>query len=261
MFRALSSAATGMDAQEKQVQSIANNIANVNTTGFKKQRVEFQDLLYDTLTPPGAKTSEQTQSPTGLQIGQGVRTVGTVREFSMGSVQATNRVFDVAIEGAGFFKIKMPDGNFGYTRAGSFQLNAQGQMVTPEGYELDPGVVIPAGVKQVHIAGDGNVSATFAGDTAVTELGTITLSDFSNPTGLQAIGHNLYSASPSSGEPMDVPPGTQGVGTLLSGHLETANVKVVDEMVQLIAAQRAYESNSRVIKAADQMLRSTANLK
>ena len=170
-------------------------------------------------------------------------------------------LFDMAIEGAGFFKIKMPDGNFGYTRAGSFQLNAQGQMVTPEGYELDPGVVVPAGVKQVHIAGDGSVTATFAGDTDVTELGTITLSDFSNPTGLQAIGHNLYSASPSSGEPMDVTPGTQGVGTILSGHLETANVKVVDEMVQLIAAQRAYESNSRVIKAADQMLRSTANLK
>lgn len=261
MFRALSSAATGMEAQEKKVETIANNIANVNTTGFKKQRVEFQDLLYDTITPAGAKTSEQTSSPTGLQIGQGVRTVGSVREFSMGSLQATNRVFDMAIEGSGFFKIKLPDGEPAYTRAGSFQLNGQGQLVTPEGMELDPGIVVPAGIKQIHVAGDGTVTATQAGDTAATEIGSITISDFVNSSGLQAIGHNLYRPTPSSGEAIEATPGTQGLGTILSGHLETANVKVVDEMVQLIAAQRAYESNSRVIKAADEMLRSTASLR
>ena len=261
MFRALSSAATGMEAQEKKLEIIANNIANVNTTGFKKQRVEFQDLLYDNLTAAGSKTSDDTESPGGIQIGQGVRTVGTIREFSMGSLQATNRVYDLAIEGSGFFKIQMPDGTFGYTRAGSFQLSSEGKLVTPEGFPLDPEIVVPAGIGQVHVAADGTVSATYKGDTSVTELGSITLTDFSNPSGLQAMGHNLYTTTPSSGDPIESTPGAQGVGTILSGHLETANVKVVDEMVQLIAAQRAYESNSRVIRAADEMLRSTANLK
>ena len=261
MFRALSSAATGMEAQERKVETIANNIANVNTTWFKKQRVEFQDLLYDNLTPAGSKTSDQTESPSGIQIGQGVRTVGTIREFSMGSLQATDRVFDMAIEGPGFFKVQMPDGTFSFSRSGSFQLSKEGKLVTPEGFSLDPEIVVPAGVGQVHVAGDGTVSATYIGDTSVTELGSITLTDFSNPSGLQAMGHNLYTATPSSGEPIDSMPGTQGLGTILSNHLETSNVKVVDEMVQLIAAQRAYESNSRVIRAADEMLRSTANLK
>ena len=261
MFRALSSAATGMEAQEKKVETIANNIANVNTTGFKKQRVEFQDLLYDPLTPAGAKTSEQTQSPTGLQIGQGVRSVATVREFSMGSLQNTNRVFDMAIEGSGFFKVKMPDGEPAYTRAGTFQLSKDGQLVTPEGMELDPSIVIPVGIDQVFVGADGTITSTQAGDTAVTEIGKITIANFVNASGLQAVGHNLYRASPASGEPIEGTPGTQGLGTILSGHLETANVKVVDEMVQLIAAQRAYESNSRVIKAADEMLRSTASLR
>ena len=261
MFRALSSAASGMDAQELRVSVIANNLANINTQGYKKSRADFQDLMYDKITPAGAQTGEGTATPTPLEIGQGVRPVGTVRMFTMGQQKSTNRVLDISIEGSGFFQIQLPDGNIAYSRDGSFRLDANGQVVTGDGFALLPNVTIPLGIEQYMVGKDGSVSQVDPGSTAKTNLGQIQLATFANPAGLDARGGNMFLKTPASGEPTVGPPGTNGMGRLLSGFLEMSNVKTVEEMVNLIAAQRAYETNSRVIKAADDMLRSTATLK
>jgi len=261
MFRALSSAATGMHAQEKRVGSIANNIANVNTAGYRKSRVEFQDMLYDKLSPAGAVTGEGTQKPTGFEIGQGVKAVGTLRDFSLGEFRPTGRVLDLAIEGDGFFQVQRPDGEILYTRDGSFKLDSQKRVVNSDGFPIEPAVTLPDGFDQFMVSKDGRVSIVNKGDTEPTEVGQIQLVSFSNASGLEAMGGNLFQKTPASGEPTIGPPGSQGVGFLLSGFTETSNVQMVEEMVEMISAQRAYESNSRVVKAADEMLRTAAQIK
>jgi len=261
MFRALSSAATGMNAQETRVALIAHNLANVNTQGFKKSRAEFQDLLYDKVRAAGAQTSEQTQAPIGIEIGQGVKTAGTLRDFSMGDYKATLAALDLAIEGNGFFQVTMPDGETAYTRDGGFKLDSQGMIVTRDGNPLEPNIVLPVLSKDFVISRQGIVSVVQPGSTDVTTVGQIQLANFVNPAGLEAKGNNIFMKTAASGEPIAGSPGTQGLGFIMSGYQESSNVKVVEEMVDMIQAQRSYESNSRVIKAADEMLRTTANLK
>jgi flagellar basal-body rod protein FlgG len=261
MFRSLHIAATGMAAQETHLEGISNNIANANTTGYKKQRVDFQDLLYQTVRAAGTQTSATATSPTGLQIGSGVRVVGTARQFSQGATLVTNNQLDIAIEGNGFFVVQQPDGNPAYTRNGEFQTNEQGQLVTHEGMLLDPAITIPPDATSVAIGADGVVNVTLAGVAAPTQVGQITIATFVNPAGLQANGHNLFTPSAASGEAQIGNPGADGRGTLMGGALERANVDVVEEMVGLITAQRAYEINSKVITAADDMLRAATQLR
>jgi flagellar basal-body rod protein FlgG len=261
MFRALHIAATGMGAQETQLEGISNNIANANTVGYKKERVEFQDLLYQTLKAPGAPTGGTTMAPTGLQLGTGVRVVGTARNFEQGALQNTNNPLDVAIEGNGFFVVQQNDGNPAYTRAGNFQKDGNGQLVTSEGLPLDPPITIPEGTVDLMIGADGTVSATVGGESAPVELGKLTIATFVNPAGLRSIGHNLLTATPASGEPQVGDPAADGRGALLQGSLEQANVEIVEEMIGLIAAQRAYEINTKVITTADEMLRSATQLR
>ncbi len=261
MFRSLHVAATGMSAQETHLETISNNIANANTVGYKKQRVEFQDLLYQNVRPAGAPTGETTMAPTGLQMGNGVRVAGTARAFEQGAILNTNNPLDVAIEGAGFFAIQQADGTLAYTRSGALQTDGQGRIVTPEGMPLDPPIVIPPEATAVSIGADGTVSAVLSGDTTPIELGKLSLATFVNPAGLRAIGHNLYLPTPASGEPQIGAAGMEGRGTLLQGSLERANVDVVEEMIGLIAAQRAYEINSKVISTADEMLQAATQLR
>ncbi|MFO7178180.1 MAG: flagellar basal-body rod protein FlgG [Pseudomonadota bacterium] len=261
MFRALHIAATGMGAQETQLEGISNNIANANTVGYKRERVDFQDLLYQTIRAPGAPTGATTVSPTGFQVGSGVRVVGTARVFEQGALQNTNNPLDVAIEGNGFFVVQQADGTPAYTRAGTFQKDGQGRIVTPEGLPLDPPITVPEGATDVSIAADGTVSAILGGEAAPVELGRITIATFVNPAGLRAIGHNLLIATEASGEPQIGEPGNDGRGTLLQGSLERANVEIVEEMIGLIAAQRAYEINTKVITTADEMLRAATQLR
>jgi flagellar basal-body rod protein FlgG len=261
MFRSLNIAATGMAAQETHLEGISNNIANANTTGYKRQRVEFQDLLYQTVRAAGTATSATTTAPTGLQLGAGVRVVGTARMFEQGTVQITNNPLDVAIEGNGFFVVQQPDGNPAYTRAGALKTDAEGRLVTPEGMPLDPQITIPGDAVSVAIASNGTVSATLKGESAPVELGQIAIATFVNPAGLQAEGHNLFTATAASGEAQVGEPGMDGRGALLGGAIERANVDIVEEMVGLIAAQRAYEINSKVITTADEMLRAATQLR
>lgn len=258
MIRALHTAATGMDAQQQRIDVIANNLANVNTTGFKKSRADFQDLLYQNTKVPGTSASQGVAAPIGMQVGTGVRTASTHRSFSTGDLAQTGNQFDVAIEGRGFFQISMPDGQQAYTRSGNFEIDQQGQLVTPDGYLLEPSIAIPPGATAVTIAADGTVSATIAGETAATEVGQLQLVDFVNPGGLESIGRNFYKATTASGDPQINPPGLQGLGTTAQGFLEMSNVKVVEEMINLISSQRAYEINSKVIQASDEMLQTTA---
>jgi flagellar basal-body rod protein FlgG len=250
-----------MGAQETQLEGISNNIANANTVGYKRERVEFQDLLYQTIKAPGAPTGATTMAPTGLQIGTGVRVVGTARNFEQGALQNTNNPLDVAIEGNGFFVVQQADGNPAYTRAGALQKDGNGQIVTSEGLPLDPPITIPEGTVDLMISADGTVSATVGGESAPVELGKLTIATFVNPAGLRAIGHNLLVATPASGEPQVGDPGSDGRGALLQGSLEQANVQIVEEMIGLIAAQRAYEINSKVITTADDMLRAATALR
>ena len=261
MFRALHIAATGMGAQETQLEGISNNIANANTVGYKKARVEFQDLLYQTIKAPGAPTGATTMAPTGLQLGTGVRVVGTARSFEQGALQNTNNPLDVAIEGNGFFVVQQADGNPAYTRAGNLQKDGNGQLVTSEGMPLDPPITIPEGTVDVTIGSDGTVSATVGNESAPVELGKLTIATFVNPAGLRSIGHNLLVATPGSGEAQVGDPGSDGRGALLQGSLEQANVEIVEEMIGLIAAQRAYEINTKVITTADEMLRSATQMR
>jgi flagellar basal-body rod protein FlgG len=260
-MRALYTAATGMLAQELNVEVISNNIANMRTTGFKRQRVEFQDLLYQNLRRAGTTTSDQgTRLPVGLDIGAGVKVVGTPRIMSQGSVLPTEKQLDVAIRGEGLFRVQLPDGRIGYTRAGSFEIDAEGRLVTPEGYVVDPAITIPQGATSVTISQVGTIQVTQAGQSQPTDVGQLQLAKFINKAGLEPIGDNLFLETASSGAPQDGTPSSEGFGSLLQGHLEQANVNAVTEISDLIAAQRAYSMNARVISAADEMLQSTANL-
>jgi flagellar basal-body rod protein FlgG len=250
-----------MAAQETLLEGVSNNIANVNTNGYKKQRIEFQDLLYQTVRGPGTRTSSTTRSPTGIQLGSGVRVVGTSRTFEQGNILVTNNPLDVAIEGAGFFVVQQPDGSPAYTRAGALQKDAQGQLTTPEGYLLDPPLIIPQEASSITIGADGTVSAVLSGQAAPVELGQLTIASFVNPAGLNAQGKNLFTPSAASGEAQVGAPGESGRGALLQGALERANVDVVEEMIGLIAAQRAYEVNTKVVTTADEMLRSATQMR
>jgi flagellar basal-body rod protein FlgG len=254
MDSALNIAQTGLDAQQTRMSVIANNLANVSTTGFKKSRPAFEDLLYETVAQPGASSTENTELPSGLMLGTGVRTVATGKVFTQGTVNQTENSLDLAVQGRGFFQILMPDGSTAYTRDGSFGLNSQGQMVTASGYTLDPAITIPAETLSVTVGSDGTVSALVAGSSTPTQIGTIQLADFINPQGLQPIGENLYKETVSSGTPQTGTPGLNGVGTLLQGSLEGSNVNVVEELVDMIETQRAYEMNSKAIKTVDEML-------
>jgi flagellar basal-body rod protein FlgG len=260
-MRALHTAATGMMAQELNVQVISNNIANMRTTGYKRQRAEFQDLLYEHVSRIGTQTSTQGNIlPVGIDLGGGVRTVGTPRLMGQGTLLPTGKDLDVAIRGEGFFKIAMPDGTFAYSRDGSFEMDAQGRIVTAKGNVLQPGITIPQNATSVTINPQGQVSSTVAGTVTPSVLGQITLTRFVNKTGLQPIGDNLFVETPASGTAQDGQPSTDGVGDLQQGNLEQANVEAVTEISDLIAAQRAYEMNAKVITAADQMLSATSNM-
>ncbi len=260
-MRALHTAATGMMAQEVNVQVISHNIANMRTTGYKRQRAEFQDMLYEQVRRVGTQSSEQgTILPVGVEIGSGVKTVATPRVMSQGTLLPTQKDLDVAVRGEGFFKIQMPDGRTAYTRDGSFEMDAQGRLVTAQGYLVLPNITVPQNSSGITINPQGQVSVTPAGSTTPTQIGQIETALFVNKAGLQAIGDNLYLETPASGTAQNGTPGSAGYGDLLQGNLEQANVEAVSEISDLIAAQRAYEMNAKVISAADQMLSSTANL-
>jgi flagellar basal-body rod protein FlgG len=260
-MRALDTAATGMAAMDLQVQVIAGNIANMTTTGFKSQRAEFQDLLYEHVQRIGAQASDQGNIlPVGIELGSGVKTVGTPRLMTQGSLAQTGNPLDMAIQGTGWFKILMPDGTFSYTRDGSFQMDSQGRIVTAEGNLVQPTITVPQGSTGLTVNQQGQVSVTPTGSTTSSILGQFTLTTFINDAGLQANGSNLFTATPASGTPQDGTPGTNGAGTLLQGSLEQSNVEAVTEISNLIAAQRAYEMNSKVVTAADQMLQTTSQL-
>ncbi|HEU5018362.1 MAG TPA: flagellar basal-body rod protein FlgG [Pseudolabrys sp.] len=260
-MRALNTAATGMMAQELNVQVISNNIANMRTTGYKRQRAEFQDLLYDHVTRVGTQTSSQgNMLPAGIELGSGVKPVGTPRLMTQGDLTQTGKDYDLAIRGDGFFKILLPDGTFAYTRDGSFQLDSQGRLVTAQGNLVQPAITIPQTATSVSINSQGQVSVTLPGSTTQNQVGQLQLSSFINKAGLESVGDNLYVETPASGPPRDGTPSLDGFGNLQQGYLEQANVEAVSEISALIAAQRAYEMNAKVITAADQMLSATSNL-
>jgi flagellar basal-body rod protein FlgG len=260
-MRALYTAATGMAAQELNVQVISNNIANMRTTGFKKQRAAFQDLIYDHVRRVGAQASDQgTIIPVGVDIGGGVKTIGTPRLMTQGTLSTTGNDLDMAVRGEGFFKIQMPDGTFSYTRDGSFQLDQQGRIVTSNGHPLLPVITVPQNSSGLTINSAGQVSVTMTGATTPTVLGQVNLTRFINKAGLQPFGDNLFTETAASGPPQDGIATTDGFGDIQQSSLEQANVEVVTEISDLIAAQRAYEMNAKVISAADQMLQSTANM-
>ena len=260
MIRALYTAASGMSAQQQNLDTVANNLANSATAGFRKRRMEFQDMIYQNLVTPGAAQSSST-SAAGLQIGLGTRTVATEVIQTQGDLNQTGNQMDLAIQGTGFFQVSMPDGTTAYTRAGSFHLNSQGNVVTADGNSLVPAITIPANATNVNISAYGVVSATLPGQTASTQLGTITLATFPNAGGLNALGGNLFQQTSASGNAItDQPGGSSGMGTLQQGYLENSNVDVTEEFVQMIVAQRAYESNSKVIHVADDMYSQINNL-
>jgi len=261
-MKALYIASTGMAAQERNVEVISNNIANMRTTGYKKQRAEFQDLLYQQVRRAGSQTSETgTMVPVGVEIGSGVRTAATTRLMSTGDMIPTEKELDLAISGQGFFVIQHPDGRTAYTRDGAFERDPDGQMVTVDGYQVQPGIVIPENARDISISGDGIVEAYLGTDTAPTELGQMQIANFVNPAGLQSIGNNLYLETPASGGAQISVAADDGLGSLLQGYLELSNVNSVTEISDLIAAQRAYEMNARVISGADEMLSSVSNLR
>ncbi|PKH26311.1 flagellar basal-body rod protein FlgG [Enterobacterales bacterium CwR94] len=254
MIRSLWIAKTGLDAQQTNMDVIANNLANVSTNGFKRQRAVFEDLMYQTLRQPGAQSSEQTTLPSGLQIGTGTRPVATERLHSQGNLNKTDASKDVAISGQGFFQVQMPDGNLAYTRDGSFQVDQNGQLVTNSGFPVQPAITVPPNALSITIARDGVVSVTQQGQTQPVQVGQLTLSTFINDAGLDSIGENLYQETQASGAPTDSNPGQNGAGLLYQGYVETSNVNVAEELVTMIQTQRAYEINSKAITTADQML-------
>ena len=259
MNGALWTAKTGLDAQQTRMQVISNNLANTNTTGFKRDRAVFQDLLYQTVRQPGAASSDNTVLPSGLSLGTGVRVASTEKLFSQGNLSRTEDPFDLAIQGRGFFEVLTPDGGVAYTRDGSFQLDAEGRMVNASGFVLQPGIQVPPEASGVTIGIDGTVSAVRPGDGTPVELGAIGLADFVNPSGLQALGGNLFAETAASGAPFAGIAGSGGLGTLVQGSVETSNVNVVEELVSMIETQRAYEINSKAISTTDGMLQYVNN--
>ena len=254
MIRGLYTAATGMNAQQHQIDVTSNNIANVNTTAYKKDRAEFQDLMYESLNYTAGATSDSTTNPTGIDVGLGVRVSGIQKNFLQGNINQTGNPLDLAIEGKGFFKITLPNGETAYTRNGSFKQDSEGSIVNGQGYKLDPEIVIPNTVVNLSIATDGTVSAVEPATGATTILGQITIVDFINPAGLSPYGDSLYLATETSGDPIEGNPGTDALGSLRQGMIESSNVQLVNEMVDLITAQRAYEANSKSISTTDEML-------
>ena len=259
MNGALWTAKTGLDAQQTRMQVISNNLANTNTTGFKRDRAVFQDLLYQNVRQPGAQSSQNTQLPSGLSVGTGVRVVSTEKLFTQGNFAQTGDPLDLAIEGRGFFEVLTPDGTLAYTRDGSFQLDAQGRMVNASGFVLQPGIDVPANASSVTVGLDGTVTASVPGQSAPAALGVVGLTDFANPSGLQALGGNLFAETAASGAPLEGTPGVGGLGSLIQGSVETSNVNVVEELVSMIETQRAYEISSKAISTTDGMLQYVSN--
>jgi len=259
MNQSLWIAKTGLDAQQTKLSTIANNLANASTAGFKKSRAVFEDLLYQNVRQVGAQSSADTQLPSGLMLGLGVRTVATEKLFNQGNLVETGTAFDMAIEGRGFFEVLMPDGSQAFTRDGSFQVDAQGQMVTSSGYVVQPAITIPEGAQSISVAADGTVSVVIPGSSIATQVGNLQVTDFINPAGLQPLGKNLFAETASSGTPSAGNPGLNGLGTIMQGFIESSNVNVVEELVNMIETQRAYEINSRAISTSDQMLQFMTN--
>ncbi len=261
MIRSLWIAKTGMDAMQMNVDVISHNLSNVSTNGYKRERAVFEDLLYQNLRQPGGATSQQTQLPTGLQLGTGVRAVATVKNFGQGNLQLTDGPLDLAIQGEGFFQIAQPDGSTAYTRDGSLQVDSQGNVVTSSGYQIQPALQVPTGTTKITVGKDGTVSAIVNNNSAApVQLGTIQLATFINPPGLQSVGSNLLQETSASGAPTVGQPGTNGLGAINQGYVETSNVNVTEELINMIQAQRAYEINSRAISTSDQMLQKLASL-
>ncbi len=260
MLRALYTAASGMNAQQLNLDTIAHNLANVNTSGFKQRRTQFQDLLYQDVRNAGTSNTATTEIPVGLQIGLGTKPVATEMIFTQGDFTATNSQLDMVIEGQGFFQVRMPDGTLAYTRNGNFHVNRDGALVTSDGDLLDPQITIPEDQVSVMIGKDGTVSVIQAGQTEAQQIGKIELANFQNPAGLQAVGKNLFTPTLASGDAVTGTPGENGLGTLLAGYLEQSNVSVVEEMVNMIVSQRAYEANSKVIRSADEMFSMANNV-
>lgn len=260
MIRSLWTGTTGMHAQQLTIDVIANNLANVNTTGYKKSTADFQDLLYQTMKVPGSQTSANTESPTGILVGLGVKPAAVTKVFTQGDLIMTENELDVAIEGKGFFQIEAPDGNIKYTRAGAFKRDSNGRMTNSDGYPLIPAITIPDGARQISISETGIVSAMLDADTTSTELGTIEIAGFTNPAGLSAIGKNLFEETGASGTATIAAPGDAGYGTLVQNYLEGSNVNIVEEMASMITTQRAYEINSTVITTSDEMMQTTNNI-
>ena len=260
MIRALWTASTGMEAQQLKMDVISNNLANINTAGFKRARPAFQDLLYQTIKSPGAPSATGAVVPAGIQIGHGTRTSEVARQFEQGSFMQTNAPLDLAVEGNGFFQVQMPTGETAYTRDGAFHTNAEGAIVTADGYLLQPQITVPPDAAQVHIGNDGVVSITKDNQTAAEQIGQIQTARFVNPGGLRAIGHNLYQPSDASGDALAGNPGVDGRGTLAQGTLEMSNVNLVEEMVNLILTERGYEFSSKILKSSDDMLKQAAQV-
>lgn len=261
MIRSLYTAATGMIAQQTQIDTTTNNISNVNTIGYKKQRAEFADLMYQTMTYAGSSTSGTSSSPTGIEIGLGVRPTAIAKQFTQGNFKETGNSLDMAITGNGFFQIELPDGTTGYTRNGSFKLDADGNIVNSDGYQLIPNIVIPEDATEINISVDGIVSVLQSGQTATTEIGQIELANFINPAGLHSLGDNNYINTTASGDPILDTPGLNGIGQVRQQFVEMSNVELVDEMTDLIIGQRAYEANSKAITTSDEMLQTVNALK
>ncbi len=259
-MRALWTASTGMEAQQTEIDNIANNLANTNTTGYKESRVNFEDLFYQTIKSPGAYSSEYTQVPTGIQIGLGVKVSSVEKQFTQGDLQHTSNPFDLAISGQGFFQIQMPSGEAAYTRDGTFQANSQGQLVDANGYQLVPPITVPPNATSVTISQNGTVSAVVSGQTNPVQIGTLTLANFINPAGLNSVGHNIYLQTSASGVPQIGSPDQNGFGTIQQGFLEMSNVNLVGQMVSMITAQNAYTIDSKAITIANRMLQTAAGL-
>ena len=259
MFSSLWVAKTGLDAQQTRMDVVSHNLANANTTGFKSSRASFQDLVYQNLRQPGGQTTEQTNAPSGLMLGTGVRVVGSEKLFTQGNIEQTGNSLDLAIQGRGFLQVTQPDGTIAYTRDGSLHMDQNGQVVTANGYAIDPAISIPANAQSITIGSDGTVSVSLPGQAAPQQVGTVQLADFINPAGLQPNGDNLYLETASSGSPQIGQPGLNGLGTLAQGALESSNVNVVEQMVDMIQTQRTYEMNSKAVSAADSMLQFLTN--
>lgn len=261
MIRALWTAGTGMVAQQLNIDTISNNLANVNTTGFKKMRLEFQDLLYQTIRSAGSSSAQGQSIPTGLQIGLGTRTAASTKIFTQGDYMQTDNPLDMVIEGEGFFQVQLADGTVGYTRNGAFKLDGDGRLITSEGYIVQPEITIPTGTTSIDVGSDGTVTVNVSGQNNSQEIGRIELAVFANPAGLENVGKSIYKQTSASGDPITATPGADGAGTVNQRFLEMSNVKVVDEMINMIVAQRAYEINSKAIQAADEMLQTANNLR